>query len=244
MMKDQIFISPIDDIIDFKFDENVVNVFPDMIKRSVPGYTTIISQIPAFALRYAQPNSNCYDLGCSLGATTLMLQQGIRAPHCHIIAVDNSSAMLERCQESLKRTRPTLDSTRIELRCCDIETLTIENASIVTFNWTLQFIPLEKRHTIISNIYAGLRPGGILILSEKVHFTDHSLDQWSIDRHHDFKRRNDYSDLEISQKRSALENVLITESIEQHRNRLKRAGFSNVYTWFQCFNFVSFFAQK
>jgi len=244
MKKDRIFNTPLDEIIDFRFDENVVKVFPDMIKRSVPGYTTLISQIPAFAARYAQENSHCYDLGCSLGATTLMLQQGIRTPNCHIIAVDNSPAMLEQCQKSLARSSPSLPSTTTELRCADIETLTIDNASIVTFNWTLQFIPLEKRHKIIQNIYSGLRPGGILILSEKVHFTDNQLDQWAVQRHHDFKRRNDYSELEISQKRAALENVLITESIDQHRNRLKRAGFGQIYTWFQCFNFISLFAQK
>ncbi|MFI3277216.1 MAG: carboxy-S-adenosyl-L-methionine synthase CmoA, partial [Vibrio sp.] len=69
--KDTIFSAPIDKIGDFTFDEHVVEVFPDMIQRSVPGYSNIISAIGMLAERFVKPNTNVYDLGCSLGAATL-----------------------------------------------------------------------------------------------------------------------------------------------------------------------------
>lgn len=244
MMKDDIYANPLDQVLDFEFDEKVVNVFPNMIKRSVPGYTTLLAQIPSFAQTYAQTKTRCYDLGCSLGATTLMLQQGITAPHCSIIAVDNSAAMIHTCRKILHRSQPAEATTTTQLIQQDIETLTISNASIVTLNFTLQFIPLERRHQIIQNIYAGLNPGGILILSEKIHFPEQAHHQWMTKRHRLFKTQNGYSDLEISQKRNALDTVLVTESMDDHLQRLKAAGFSSLYPWYQCFNFTSIFASK
>ena len=91
---------------------------------------------------------------------------------------------------------------------------------------------------------SGLVDQGVLILSEKIQFSDERSEQLFVDLHHDFKRGNGYSDLEISQKRDALEHVLIPETIEAHRERLLAAGFSRVETWFQCFNFVSLVAFR
>jgi hypothetical protein len=48
----------------------------------------------------------------------------------------------------------------------------------------------------------------------------------NIDLHHDFKRAHGYSDLEIAGKRDSLENVLVPESLDEHRNRLRRAAFA------------------
>lgn len=122
--------------------------------------------------------------------------------------------------------------------------MAIENASVVVLNFTLQFIPVEERLALLQRIYQGLKPGGALILSEKLAFEDETQDRFHIESHHDFKRSNGYSDLEISQKRSALENVLIPETLAEHQQRLEQAGFEFVEKWFQCFNFVSMVAVK
>jgi tRNA (cmo5U34)-methyltransferase len=239
---DDIYASPIDEIIDFCFDERVVDVFPDMIQRSVPGYGTLISTLGILAAKYAQANSHCYDLGCSLGAVTLSMRQRISQPDCDIIAIDNSPAMIERGRQLLASDQsPTIS---VKLICADIQDVAIENASVVVMNFTLQFIPLEQRLTLIKRIYQGLKPGGVLILSEKVAFDESERQDFHDDSHHDFKRANGYSDLEISQKRSALENVLISETIATHQQRLKNAGFAFSDVWFQCFNFVSLIAVK
>ena len=111
-------------------------------------------------------------------------------------------------------------------------------------NFTLQFIPLVERKDILAKIYNGLNKGGCLILSEKLAFADIDENEMQIDLHHAFKKSNGYSDLEIAQKRSALENVLIPETKEMHVQRLKETGFIQVFPWFQCFNFSSFIAIK
>ncbi|NOQ94952.1 MAG: carboxy-S-adenosyl-L-methionine synthase CmoA [Methylophaga sp.] len=239
---DSIYASPLDTLIDFRFDERVVDVFPDMIQRSVPGYGTIISTIGVFAAKYAQENSHCYDLGCSLGAVTLSMRQRIKAENCDIIAVDNSQAMIERGQKILESDRSS--TIPVTMTCADINDVDIENASVVVMNFTLQFIPLEERLALIKRIYQGLKPGGVLILSEKIAFDEPERQAFQIDIHHDFKRANGYSDLEISQKRTALENVLIPETIATHQQRLNDAGFSFSDVWFQCFNFISLVAVK
>lgn len=226
---------------DFVFDQQVARVFPDMIRRSVPGYATVINLSGVLARQYVQGNSNCYDLGCSLGATSLALQSGIEANGCKIIAVDNSPAMLEQAQT---RVPDLPNRVLIEWVCADIRTIPIENASLVTLNFTLQFIPVEARTALLTRIQQGLRPGGILVLSEKIAFEDPQEEQLQIEMHHAFKRANGYNDLEISQKRSALENVLIPETLAQHQARLKQAGFDRADLWFQCFNFISLVARK
>ena len=240
--QDEIYASPLNEIIDFDFDEKVAEVFPDMIQRSVPGYGTMISTIGILAAKYAQPNSRCYDLGCSLGAVSLSMRQRINQPGCKVIAVDNSEAMVERGLELL--ASDSSSRVPVEMVCADIQDIAIEDASVVVLNFTLQFIPLDDRLALITRIYQGLKPGGVLILSEKMAFDDQIKQDFHTEAHHDFKRANGYTDLEISQKRTALERVMIPESLNCHKRRLQEAGFPMSEVWFQCFNFASMAAIK
>ncbi len=239
--KDSIYASPIGEVGAFKFDETVASVFPDMIQRSVPGYNAIISAIGLLAGRFAREHSVCYDLGCSLGAATLSMRHQIGAENCRIIAVDNSPAMVTRFQEILQKDQAPV---AVEVLCKDIREIAIENASVVVLNFTLQFIPLEDRLEFLQKIYQGLLPGGILILSEKLKFDDDRQQELQTQMHHAFKKAQGYSDLEISQKRTALDNVLIPETFTQHQNRLQQVGFSSAEVWFQYFNFASIIALK
>lgn len=239
--KDSIYASPIGEIDAFKFDDTVADVFPDMITRSVPGYNAIISAIGLLAGRFAREHSVCYDLGCSLGAASLSMRHRIAVPDCRIIAVDNSEAMVTRFRDRLKQDP---SATPVEVVCADIRDIAIENASVVVLNFTLQFIPVDDRWRFLQKIYRGLLPGGILILSEKLSFDDARQQELQTEMHHAFKKAQGYSDLEISQKRTALENVLIPETFRQHQTRLQRAGFSSAEVWFQYFNFASIIALK
>lgn len=239
--RDTLFANPLDQVKGFQFDTSVVDVFPDMIKRSVPGYATIINMIGNLSERYVTSGSACYDLGCSLGAATLAMRHRIQAADCNIISVDNSSAMIERCEKVIAADSGEIP---VQLICSDLEDVRIKNASMVVLNFTLQFIAPEKRSEILQRIYDGLNPGGILILSEKIVFGEPAHDDLMIELHHNFKRANGYSDLEVAQKRQAIENVLIPESLAKHRERLQQAGFQSSDVWFQCFNFASMIAVK
>ncbi len=239
--KDNIFLYD-DALVDFVFDEKVASVFTDMVNRSVPGYALIVRMIGVLAEQYASSNTRLYDLGCSLGAVTFLLQQ-LKLDNCSIVAVDNSSAMIDSCRTSLA-LNTAKDLLPVELRCEDIQLTELSKASVVILNFTLQFIAPEQRDRIINKIYDALVPGGILIISEKVLFPEKEKNSLFIELYHQFKKANGYSDLEISRKRSALENILIPETIEQHKKRINGAGFSKFEPWFQCFNFASMFAIK
>lgn len=237
---DNIYQAPLEQVPNFRFDQAVARVFPDMIQRSVPGYAETVAMSGIIAGRYAQANTNLYDLGCSLGAVTLAMRHALKEPGCKIIGIDNSEHMIERAKHFI-----ALDegSTEVELLCADILSTPITNASVTALNFVLQFIAPEQRLTLLKNIAQATVAGGALILSEKICFSpeEQALQQ---ELHWDFKRANGYSDLEVSQKRSAIEKVLIPETEQTHIERLKAAGFSQVIRWYQCFNFVSFLAVK
>ncbi|SDJ65435.1 tRNA (cmo5U34)-methyltransferase [Ferrimonas sediminum] len=238
---DKIFATPQQDIPDFRFNEQVVSVFPDMISRSIPGYGAIIDGIGAICARVAQDRTRLYDLGCSLGAATLSMRRHVGDNQCRIIAVDNSEAMVSRAQEHLNAF---VSGTDVELVCADIRDVAIENASLVVLNFTLQFLPPQDRADLMKKIYQGLVPGGVVIVSEKLRFEGERLHQLLDEMHLDFKRANGYSELEISQKRTALENVMKPDSKQQHYQRFKDAGFSEYSSWYQNLNFTSLMAIK
>ncbi|BAN69191.1 carboxy-S-adenosyl-L-methionine synthase CmoA [endosymbiont of unidentified scaly snail isolate Monju] len=223
---------------DFVFDAAVARVFPDMISRSVPGYAAIINMIELLTAQHAQPGTRLYDLGCSLGAASLAMAAGLAYDDCKIIAVDNAPAMLARARDYVA------DSPHpVRLVEADIREQVIENASVVVLNFTLQFLPRDERAGLLRRIREGLVPGGILILSEKIAGETPEADALLCEMHHAFKRRQGYSDLEITQKRAALEKVLLPERLSTHLERLHAAGFRHADAWFQCFNFVSIVAR-
>lgn len=225
----------------FRFDEQVVRVFPDMIARSVPGYELVIPMIGMLARRYAQPDSCIYDLGCSLGAASLAMSLAIKAHGTRIVAVDNSEAMVARCK---KNTSAQVGAVPIDVELQNILDTPVENASVVVLNFTLQFLDRAQRQSLINRIAAGLLPGGVLVLSEKICFEDNQEQEAQTDWHHDFKRSQGYSELEIARKRNALEKVLRPETEASHFKRLQQAGLARYHRWFQCFSFASYVAFK
>lgn len=240
--KDSIFAEPLPQVSDFVFDHTVVEVFPDMINRSVPGYQSILQGIGQLTKRFAQSDSNLYDLGCSLGAATLAMRQNCQhLSGVQVIGIDNSEAMVERCKLHLQGYRSDVP---VSVRCEDIQQSDIKSASVVTMNFTLQFVPPEQRYDLLKKIYEGLKPGGVMLLSEKFRSADEQMNELLVDIHHEFKRANGYSELEIAQKRAAIENVMRIDTLEAHHQRLHEIGFNHTQVWFQCYNFAALLAVK
>lgn len=225
----------------FQFDMDVANVFSDMVRRSVPGYPLILDILGVLCAQQLPANAVCYDLGCSLGASTLAIAQNLRGEHSQIIAIDNSSAMIERCQQILQQQNVV---PSIEARCEDILHTAFQPCDLVSINLTLQFIAPEQRLALLQRIAHALKENGALFLAEKICFTDDAEQNRLTDLHHQFKKHQGYSDLEIAQKRSAIENVLIPETFDAHKKRLLEAGFKEVILVFQCFNFMALVAYK
>lgn len=242
-LPDTIFNTPLTQVPDFTFNEDVVRVFPDMIKRSVPGYPTIVENIGVIAAQFAQPNTALYDLGCSLGATTQALRRHVQHKSCVVHAVDNSSAMVQRCREHLSAQDAMYQELlAVNVVEADITQLKLAPCSVVAMNFTLQFVAPEQRLDLLKNIRQALLPKGALLLSEKLRFADTTEQNLLTDLHLAFKRANGYSELEIAQKRRAIEKVMLPDSLAEHQERLRQAGFSQTILWFQCINFASLIA--
>lgn len=266
-MRDEIFSQKIEKLESFKFDAKVADVFADMILRSVPIYGRILQLLPLFLDKYLaekkaglnsskQTNANkkplalscekltIYDLGASLGATSFALANYLNVffkdLEADFFLVDNSAAMLNKAEQNLTDLGKNI---AFNFLVEDIKNTKINNADFVILNFTLQFLSLADRNSLVEKVYRGLKKGAYFILSEKIHFDDQAQN-FLQDMHWRFKAFNGYSQTEISQKRRALEDVLITETLEEHQARLKLAGFSKVFLWQQEFNFVSLVAIK
>lgn len=237
----------------FTFDDDVADVFSDMISRSVPGYRQILELLPTLVRHFQAVGGDYYDLGCSLGASMQAMAEGLepttpnQAPASlatrTIIGVDNSAAMIARARRALAQL-PHPANVQLELHCADIVDFKLLNAALVCMNFTLQFIPAADRDRLVKRIYSALNSGGALILSEKIVFEDAATDQALTDIHHQYKADQGYSAMEIARKRDAIENVLIPETLQAHHERLSRAGFSIVTPWIQNLQFISILAIK
>lgn len=215
----------------FEFNQQVVSVFPDMVRRSIPGYDTVVQLTGVLAAQHLVEGSRCYDLGCSLGANSISVLNNIGELDISIEAVDSSSPMIE-------AARNLVTDPRVRFHIADIRTFEFQPASVVIMNFLMQFLPPEDRLELLTTVRKAMNPNGLLVLSEKV-VTTSEFDAL----HTEFKRANNYSDLEISQKRQALERVMQIDSEHTHLNRLYQAGFRNSRRWFQCLNWNSFIAN-
>jgi tRNA (cmo5U34)-methyltransferase len=241
LREDRVFSNPVDRVADFKFDEAVATVFDDMVSRSVPSYAEIQRMLAELACYFATPGSNIYDLGCSTGTTLTLLQRTLPV-QARLVGIDSSSEMLEQCRAKLAELGVT---DGMELRAEDLDKgVVIENASVVMLVLTLMFVRPLNRERLVRDIYAGLNANGCLLLVEKVLGEGSLFNRLFIERYYAFKRRMGYSELEIAQKREALENVLIPYRLQENRDLLLRCGFNQVEVFFRWYNFAGIVAVK
>ncbi|MCK5872636.1 MAG: carboxy-S-adenosyl-L-methionine synthase CmoA [Methylococcales bacterium] len=239
--KDNVFDEKILKTEDFKFDATVANVFDDMVNRSVPFYGEMQRMMAEQAADYAQIGTDVYDLGCSTGTTLIGMNTAV-AKNIRFIGLDDSPKMLDKCQKKLteaKFERP------FELRTTDLnKEIEISNASVVILCLTLQFVRPINRERLLKNIYKGLNKGGVLILIEKILAEDATSNRDFIKYYYNHKRRNNYSEMEISQKREALENILIPYKLSENSTLLHETGFDHCEVFFKWYNFSGLVAVK
>lgn len=238
---DQVYRDPRSAVGDFNFDQAVATVFDDMVSRSVPFYQEIQRMIVEQAADFAEPGSAIYDLGCSSGTTFAALDPVVD-PSVRFVGLDNSRAMLDKCREKLEKVgvRRPLELVDVDMN----EGVHIEDASVVCLILTLQFIRPLRRERLIADIFKGMRPNGCLLLVEKVLGEDSIFNRQFIKYYYEMKRQHGYSELEISQKREALENVLVPYKSLENRELLLNAGFSAVDIFFKWYNFAGYIAVK
>lgn len=242
MVKDKIFSKKQQEIKKFKFNAQVAEVFDDMLSRSIPFYDEIHKITKDIIDRTFVDGGLIYDLGCSTGTTITLIDKHLKKQKksARFIGIDNSKSMIEKSQEKIKRNRVR----NTTLVCADIEEVEFEKSQLIIMNYTLQFIPVSKRVKLLTRMYNSLNKGGVFIFAEKIKSSSKPVDDLLTTLYYDFKKRNGYSELEIAQKREALENVLVPHTPEKQLEILKEAGFKKSDTLFRWYNFACFIGIK
>jgi tRNA (cmo5U34)-methyltransferase len=243
MKRDQIFALDSARPSDFEFNKEVAEVFDDMVGRSVPFYKEQQRMVQEIGKAFWLPGTRIFDLGCSTATTLISLAGEI--PEASLVGYDNSTPMLDQAR------RKVYDlglEDRIELRLADLNgslsQISIENSSVITMCWSMQFLRPLRRDNLVRLIYESLEPDGVLLVTEKVLTNNTNVNRFFIDYYYDYKRRNGYSEMEINRKREALENVLVPYRIDENLEMFRRNGFEIVETFFQWYNFVGFLCVK
>ena len=218
----------------FRFDAEVVNVFLDMISRSVPCYWEVSRIGAVLAAQHIEAGDRVYDIGASLLTSTLEIAARVDHADARFVAIDASKAMV-------RAARERVDDSRIRIDCADVFDVELEPAKVVVLNWTLQFVPRERRAELLQRIRRVLLPGGLLILSEKL--DTGGPGEYLHDAHLRFKRDQGYSEAEVAHKLTALDGVMLPDPLDVHLERLEAAGFDTVDVWFRCLNWISFAAR-
>ena len=226
--------------VDFAFDEQVVKVFPDMISRSVPRYWEVNKQTALWAKKFYQKGTNIYDLGASLGAVSWEVAQQLLPESPSIIAIEQSSAMVEQFRRNLKEN----PMPNIEIREQDVCQAKLENASVIICNYTLQFVCPSLREKLLYRMYEALCPNGVLLLAEKIAMDSPEIEQEIQRLHQAWKQEQGYSLNEVQKKSRAIANVMPVDEISVHQERLRNIGFSSVTQWSQQYNFMALVAHK
>lgn len=225
----------------FTFNEKVAEVFDDMLERSVPCYRQVIDMTGKLLEPFVRQGDLIYDLGCSTGRPLIALAEMLKERQLHYIGLDSSEAMINKAR---LKAEMYAKQEEVCFELADITDAELAPCRAVLLSYTLQFLRPLQRAALLGKIYAALQPGGALILSEKIISHHPAINSGFLDIYLDFKRRQGYSEIEITKKREALENILIPFSIQENLNLLKEAGFSGCESFFQWFNFVSFIAIK
>jgi tRNA (cmo5U34)-methyltransferase len=241
MGKDEVFKDEIEKASDFKFGAGVAKVFDDMVNRSVPYYGEMQRMMAELAADHAKPGTLVYDLGCSTG-TTMIGMDTMVDKNIKFVGVDDSPQMLDKCKSKLMELGFSRD---YDLKLADLnQGVEINNASVVVLCLTLQFVRPIYREKLLDDIYKGLNPGGVLILIEKILAEDSLFNRDFISYYYNYKRRNSYSEMEISQKREALENVLIPYKLSENITMLRDRGFAHCEVFLKWYNFSGMIAVK
>lgn len=243
-MKDNIFDEPAKLLHGtFEFNDDVANVFDDMIARSIPAYSELQHLLSEFAVRLTPPGGTIYDLGCSTGNSLLAVANRADT-RLRLVGLDAATAMIERCRTKLKTASASHD---IELVCadvCDLSELPRGVADTVLLCLVAQFLRPLDRPNLLQLIHRNLKPGGALLFVEKVVQEDRKANSLFVDVYHSMKRSNGYSETEIAKKREALENVLVPFRPDENLGMLANAGFDSITVFYSMLSFQGYLALK
>jgi tRNA (cmo5U34)-methyltransferase len=226
---------------EWSFNEDVANVFDDMLGRSIPGYENMRETVIRMIAPIVTNGGYVLDLGCSHGEMIAKLIKDLgSSTYVNYVGVDSSTAMVSKARQRFA------DDERVTIVHADIADAEMQRLryDIVLSVLTLQFIPIEHRQDILKQIYDSLTPNGCFILVEKVLGETQIGQEHLVSVYHQMKKDNGYSEEQVEAKRVSLQNVLVPLRASENIRLLKSAGFSVVQPFWQNLNFVGIYASK
>jgi tRNA (cmo5U34)-methyltransferase len=228
---------------EWAFDDEVTAVFENMLKRSIPQYDIMRKACFDVGSKFVKQGTEIIDIGASRGEAIAPFVQEFGA-YNHYTCLEKSEAMFATLKE---RFRLLSDVGVVSVRCQDLREKVLpggEVASLVLSVLTLQFIPIEYRQSLVLDIHRTLRPGGALILVEKVLGGSSLLNEIMVGLYLDFKKENRYTDEEIQRKRMSLEGILVPITAAWNEQLLRGAGFHEIDCFWRWMNFAGWVAVK
>ena len=222
----------------WEFDAEVARVFEDMLRRSIPQLDVMRGLVSDLACRYYRPGTSLVDLGASRGDAAAAFREAAidRGGFSCIDLVEVSPPMAAICRERFR------DDPRIRVHELDLRTgyprMERCGASVTLLVLTLQFVPIEHRIRILSDVWRTTVPGGAVILVEKVIGGDPTSASMLVEEYQAMKRRNGYTQEEIDRKAASLEGVLVPVTARWNEDLLRGAGFRSVECFWRCLSFA------
>ena len=226
------------------FDTEVTRVFDDMLKRSIPQYEVMRDSVDMISRKLLQPGGMVLDLGASRGegVNRLIERYGARnryhlvetsAPMAEVIR-GRFSGLIEAgivtvYEEDLRSFFPPVVPGSVDVVLCVL---------------TLMFVPVQYRQEILRTSYEAVRPGGGIILVEKILGTGADAERFMVEFYHTLKREHGYSREQVEAKSRSLESVLVSNSEQENKEMLLGAGFKEVNCFWKWMNFAGYLGLK
>jgi tRNA (cmo5U34)-methyltransferase len=223
------------------FDQSVTDVFPDMLRRSIPQYEVMRQAVFDIGCAFVKPHTAIVDLGCARGAALAPFITKFGTFNQHL-GIDVSQPMLAAARDQFAGE---IAGGRVSFASLDLRSSYPQlMASLTLCVLTLQFTPVEHRQRILRDAWRHTVPGGAVVLVEKVLGDSADIGALMIHLYHEQKARNGYTAEEIECKRLSLEGVLVPVTARWNEDLLKTAGFNQIDCFWRWMNFSAWVAVK
>lgn len=222
----------------WEFDENVTQVFDNMLERSIPSYKEMRNLTQKLGFKFVRDGTSVIDIGCSNGNAIAPFIEKF-GNEFHYKLYDVSEPMLNKCQQRFKQYKSC-----VTIKNFDITQGIKGHASVVLSILTLQFTPIEYRQKIVQSVYDSLIPGGAFFLVEKILGSDNNIDTLLVDEYYAMKADNQYTEVQIKTKRKSLEGVLVPITAKWNEDLLHSVGFKHIDCYWRSLNFAGWVAIK
>ena len=231
----------------WQFDESVTAAFPEMLQNSIPGYDTMRWTTTELASRLIRSRRTGYtinllDLGASRGDSFKPLLE--RFPELKVVAYECSDPMrqvLASIEGTPENPHPVFSPVDADLRTASFTGYYFDIALSIL---TLMFVPPEHRLSLLQRVYNALIPGGAFFIVEKTLCEYPIANELLFAEYEDMKRRNGYTDEQITRKKLSLEGVLMPFPASTTENMLKSVGFREVQSYWRTLQFCGWVCIK